>query len=63
MFWSTVTFLLMAAIYPLSLLEHSGSSVALRLVTSAQLIGASFGSVLCLFFTLFLWYAALTGMY
>lgn len=35
MFWSTTSFLLMASIYPLSLLEHSGStSVALRILTS-----------------------------
>jgi hypothetical protein len=64
MFWSTTSFLLIASIYPLSLLEHSrSSSVALRILTSTQLIGATFGSILCLIFTLFLWYAALTGLY
>ena len=59
-----MTSLLFGVIYPLSLLEHSGSTTAtLRLVTSMQLVSATFGAILCLVYTLFVWYAALTGIY
>lgn len=63
-FLASISLLLIVSIYPLSLLEHtSNASVSLRLVTSSQLIGATFGAILCLIYTLFAWYAALTGMY
>ena len=68
MLWSTVTLLMLMAIYPLSLLDTASStnerlSVGLRVLASSQLVSAAFGFVLSVGYTQFAWYAALTGLY
>ena len=66
MLWSTLTFLFLMALYPLSLIEITPltpGELSMRLLVSFQLISASFGSFLSLCYTLYLWYAALTGTY
>ena len=57
--------LLCMAVYPLAILdtEHMKETPGLRLLVSGQLVTAVFGSILALAYTLFLWFAALTGMY
>ena len=64
MLLSTMTFVTMAAVYPLMQLGAlPEANSALRLVSSTQLVTASIGSLLGLSFTLFAWVSALTGAY
>ena len=68
MLLSTITFIMMMAIYPLSLLNTASPaserlSTGLRILASTQLISAAFGFVLSFAYTQFSWYAALTGLY
>ena len=65
------------AIYPLSLLDQNRPAITneaqltdgptmsleVRVFASTQLATAFFGLVLSFFYTLYLWYAALTGLY
>jgi len=65
MLWNSITLVLALAIYPLALIDspHVKDNMGLRLLVSAQLIASVFGAILALMYTVFLWYAALTGMY
>ena len=70
MLWNTITLLMAMAIYPLSLLDQnqpaSGQSsfgLEIKVLASTQLAMAAFGFVLSFFYTLYLWYAGLTGIY
>lgn len=62
--WNTLTILSAAAIYPLLLLDPQvGDPDQQKLLVACLLLMALLGAVLGFFYTIFLWYAALKGLY
>ena len=62
--WNTLTLLCAVAIHPLLLLDPQvGDPIQLKFIIACLLLIAMLGAVLGLFYTMYLWYAALKGLY
>ena len=64
MLWNTLTLLFVLSVYPLVLLDPKASdAVWLKLLVAFQFVLALMGSILGFFYSCFLWYVALKGIY
>ena len=64
MLWNTLTLLFALSVYPLVLLDPKASdAVWLKLLIAFQFVLALMGSILGFFYSCFLWYVALKGIY